>query len=68
MINETSLVDDAELDIVSGGMDPNYKFCWGTAAGGGAGLYPAGADCHVPTNAEVYKAFFDGFHRGGGTP
>ena len=35
-----------ELDLVSGGMDPNYKECpMGTKAGGGPGVYPLYVDC-----------------------
>jgi hypothetical protein len=35
---------DADLDLVSGGMDPNYKQCLnGTTAGGPSGVYPASA-------------------------
>lgn len=58
-------LNDAELDSVSGGID-GYHFCWDGPAGNG--LYPSYIGCAGPTNAEVYKAFFDGFHRGGGTP
>ena len=41
MNNQISILIDAELDIVIGG----FKFCESTPAGGGAGLYPDGADC-----------------------
>jgi hypothetical protein len=41
MNNQTSILSDAELDIVSGG----FKHCDSTPAGGGSGLYPDGADC-----------------------
>jgi hypothetical protein len=41
MNNQTSNLGDGELDIVIGG----FKFCESTPAGGGAGLYPDGADC-----------------------
>ncbi len=68
MTSQTSMLSDAELDLVSGGADPNYHFCWSTDAGGGAGLYPTSVGCGGGlTNAEVYKAFFDGFKHGGGT-
>ena len=33
----------AELDLVSGGMDPNYKYC--AAGPAGAGTYPNYVDC-----------------------
>jgi len=67
MNSQTSVLSDAELDLVRGAADPNYHFCWDGPAG--TGTYPNYVDCGGGlTNAQVYKAFFDGFHRGGGTP
>jgi hypothetical protein len=40
MIRELTI---GELDIVSGGADPNYKFCWNGPAG--EGTYPNYVDC-----------------------
>jgi len=60
-----------ELDVVSGGMDPNYKYCAnGTTAGGGAGTYPNYADCAV-TVGDLINAFLQGVEKGkgkGGSP
>jgi len=46
-----SRVDDlslAELDLVTGGEDPNYKECvLGTTAGGPPGLYPWYVECRT---------------------
>lgn len=66
MTNQTSMLKDAELDLVVGGMDRNYKECVnGTKAGGGAGVYPNNVECEGGlTNADVYKAFFDGIRIG----
>jgi len=60
---------DVDLDLVSGGMDPNYKLCsYGTTAGGGAGVYPKSVDCAVPLQT-VIDAFLAGFEKGkGGKP
>jgi hypothetical protein len=68
MTNQTSMLNAAELDLVSGGMDPNYKECVnGTTAGGGAGVYPNNVECAGGlTNADVYKPFFDAVKKGGG--
>jgi hypothetical protein len=60
----------ADLDAVSGGMDPNYKRCeHGTTAGGPAGTYPASANCAV-TIGELIGAFLQGVEqgKGGGRP
>jgi hypothetical protein len=64
--NEVCELDIDQLDSFSGGMDPNYKFCWNGPAG--TGTYPNYVDCGGggKTNAEVYKAFFDAFHKAGG--
>jgi len=69
-IQQIGLLSIEDLNAAVGGMDPNYHFCWSTDAGGGAGLYPNYVGCSGPgpTNAEVYHAFFDGFHAGGGRP
>lgn len=45
---------DADLDAAIGGMDPNYKFCWGGPAGTGA--YPNYVDCG-PTWGDIYGAW-----------
>ena len=60
----------AELDLVSGASDPNYKRCeHGTTAGGGAGMYPQSANCAV-TVGELINAFLQGVEqgKGGGRP
>jgi hypothetical protein len=57
---------DADLDLVSGGMDPNYKQCLnGTTAGGPSGVYPASAECAV-TVRELINAFLQGVEQGKG--
>ena len=66
MQNQTSIFSDAELDLVTGGADPNYKRCeHGTTAGGPAGMYPVNANCAV-TIGELIGAFKDGISRGTG--
>jgi len=59
-------LNDAELDLVRGAADPNYHFCWDGPAG--TGTYPNNVGCGGGglTNAEVYKAFFDAFHKAAG--
>jgi len=45
----------AELGQVSGGMDPNYKFCVGGPAG--TGVYPLYVDCNPPTWGSIFGAW-----------
>jgi hypothetical protein len=46
MNTEIRELNVAELDLVSGGSDPNYKECvLGTKAGGGPGVYPNHVEC-----------------------
>ena len=53
-----------ELSEASGGVIPD-GYCY-TNGANGWGLY-AGDGCGGgPTNAEVYKAFFDAFHKAAG--
>jgi hypothetical protein len=59
----------ADLDLVIGGMDPNYKFCWDGPAG--SGTYPNYVDCGGGGGAvgALIKAFQDGVRKGlGGKP
>jgi hypothetical protein len=61
-------LNDAELDIVSGGMDPNYKECaYGTTAGGSPGVYPWYADCSSGSAViDLIDAFLKGVEQGRG--
>lgn len=52
---------DADLDLVSGGTDPNYKFCWNGPAG--SGTYPYYADCRS-ANEKYVDAFLEGVEKG----
>ena len=54
-------VTGADLDRVSGGMDPNYKFCWNGPAG--TGTYPLSADCRSGTE-KLIDAFLSGVEKG----
>ena len=55
----------AELDLVSGGMDPNYKLC--TNGPAGSGTYPNYVDCGGGnTVGDLIKAFQDGIRKGSG--
>lgn len=54
-------LSDTDLDQVSGGMDPNYKFCWNGPAG--TGTYPLSADCRSGTE-KLIDAFLDGVEKG----
>ena len=46
----------AELDSVSGGMDPNYKECpTGTTTGGGPGVYPNSVECNGPNPFSLFR-------------
>ncbi len=51
---------DSDLDTVSGGMDPNYKFCWNGPAG--TGTYPNTADCG--DGETLIDAFLRGVEQG----
>jgi hypothetical protein len=59
-----------ELDLVSGGSDPNYKFCWDGPAG--SGTYPWYIDCEGGGAVkELIGAFLKGVDegsKGGGHP
>lgn len=60
---------DADLDRVSGGSDPNYKFCANGPAG--SGLYPNYVDCR--SNFEILMDAFkkgveQGIRNAGGKP
>jgi len=62
----TNEISNRELDLVTGGMDPNYKRCeHGTTAGGPAGTYPSYANCSV-TIGELIGAFKGGISQGSG--
>ena len=54
-------LSDTDLDQVSGGMDPNYKFCWNGPAG--TGTYPNSADCRTGTE-KLIDAFLKGVEQG----
>jgi hypothetical protein len=61
MTNTIRSLSDAELDLVSGGLDGWVTCDNGTTSGGGPGLYPAGADCSGPNTLidgvlKFYKA------------
>lgn len=67
MNTEISILNDAELDVVNGGMDPNYKECVnGTTAGGPAGTYPSSADCSEGAVIDLINAFHKGIRQGSG--
>ena len=59
----TDLIEDASLDLVSGG-----KYCPnGTMEGGRfGGMYSDNATCYDGTNRMTYAAFFEGFNRTSG--
>ncbi|OKO71622.1 hypothetical protein [Bradyrhizobium sp. NAS96.2] len=63
MIDE---LNDAELDLVSGGLQDGYQFCPNGPAG--TGVYPSYVNCDGLTNRQVYGAFFDGFNKTSGQP
>jgi hypothetical protein len=46
---------DADLQLVNGGADPNYKFCWNGPAG--TGTYPNYVDCDTPTWGQIFQAW-----------
>ena len=52
---------DTDLDLVSGGSDPNYKFCWNGPAG--SGTYPNYVDCRSATE-QLIDAFKKGVEQG----
>lgn len=52
-----------DLDLVSGGMDPNYKFCWNGPAG--TGTYPLYVDCRSGMQ-KLIDAFLKGVEQGRG--
>jgi len=57
---------DADLDIVRGAEDPNYKYCeYGPA---GAGCYPNYVPCDdgAPTLKDIYQSWADLGKRFGG--
>lgn len=63
---------DADLELVSGGADPNYKFCWDGPAG--TGTYPNYVNCDGGGGVGgLIEAFLKGVEQGkakagGGTP
>lgn len=52
-MTELRELSEDDLDVVSGGADPNYKFCWDGPAGDGT--YPNYVDCNRPTWGEVIR-------------
>lgn len=54
-------LDTAELEIVSGGMDPNYKYC--ASGPDGAGTYPKYVNCGTATEQYI-EAFLNGVEQG----
>jgi hypothetical protein len=64
MNTEIRELTDADIDIVSGGSDPNYKFCWDGPAG--TGTYPISVDCDPPTVKDLIGAFLQGVEQGRG--
>jgi hypothetical protein len=52
---------ETDLDLVSGGSDPNYKFCWNGPAG--SGTYPSYVDCRSGTE-QLIDAFLKGVEQG----
>lgn len=58
---ETRELAATEFDLVSGGMDPNYKFCWDGPAG--SGTYPLYVDCRSGTQ-KLIDAFLTGVEQG----
>jgi len=61
-------MNDAQLDLVSGGMDRNFKECVsGTTAGGPSGTYPWYTNCSDGiTVGDLINAFKDGIRKGSG--
>lgn len=57
---------DADLDLVSGGMDPNFKFCWDGPAG--TGTYPNYVDCGGFEWGTDEDAMHSQIKQGGGRP
>jgi hypothetical protein len=56
-----------DLDLVSGGSDPNFKECvLGSAAGGPPGLYPSYTNCAAGTVGDLMQALLDGVRKGSG--
>jgi len=60
-------IADLELDVVTGGMDPNFKECvLGTTAGGPSGVYGKDADCSQGAILDLLNAFEKGVRKGMG--
>ena len=60
-----------ELDLVSGGGDPNYKECTtGTTAGGPPGVYPNHVPCNGTPGDSIpgYNAILNALGGAGGRP
>ncbi len=63
-MSDLRILSDAELDLVSGGMDPNYKQCpMGTTAGGPPGVYPNSATCSSGFLGDVAAGILAGAHK-----
>jgi hypothetical protein len=60
-ITEIRELAATDLDLVSGGMDSNFKFCWNGPAG--TGTYPLYADCRSGTE-KLIDAFLEGVEQG----
>lgn len=52
--NDLRELTASDLELVSGGADSNYKFCWDGPAG--TGTYPNYVDCG-PTWADIYESW-----------
>jgi hypothetical protein len=53
---------ETDLDLVSGGMDPNYKFCSNGPAG--EGVYPNYVECGNPLIEAFLKGVAEGMKKG----
>jgi hypothetical protein len=67
MTQAANTIEDASLDLVSGGVKDYSECPLGTMEGGGPGLYPNGSGtCYDGTNRMAYGAFFEGFNKTSG--
>ena len=59
---------DADLDLVSGGADPNFQYCANGPAG--SGVYPDYINCNGPTLRELLENIVRGAQQtlSGGRP
>ncbi len=59
MKSQTSILNEADLDLVCGGMLGSWKTCpEGTPQGGGAGLYPGYTPCASGTLGGMMASFY----------